>query len=183
MRITRNEKYSCWALLGIRTFWTCSKLSYQPAEATRTRRTLFELIVIVIVIARMSKNDQEWSLEQTRIVNSSSFGSRFGTVGLGHYRDISPFSSCHYTYLYTTCNPYISLSERVNMNNVKADQDDRGQPSSTLWTTVPLWLSLGPVINPFPMINEPLGCFPLWSTSPVISLSCYQSLWLWQRGC
>ncbi len=76
-----------WKLfvLGTQTFWTCSKLSYQPAEAIRTRRTLFELIVIVIVIARMTRNDQEWSLEQTRIVNSSSFGSRFGTVGLGHY--------------------------------------------------------------------------------------------------
>ncbi len=83
MRITTNEKYSCWALLGIRTFWTCSKLSYQPAEATRTRRTLFALIVIVIVIARMTKNDQEWSLEQTRIVSSSSFESRFGTVKWG----------------------------------------------------------------------------------------------------
>ncbi len=85
MRITTNEKYSCWALLGIQTFWTCSKLSYWPAEATRTRRTLFELIVIVTVIAGMTKNDQGWSLEQTRIVNSSSFGSRFGAVALGHY--------------------------------------------------------------------------------------------------
>ncbi len=51
---------------------------------TRMRRTLFQLIVIVIVIARMAKNDQEWSLEQTRIVNSSSFRSRFSTVGLWH---------------------------------------------------------------------------------------------------
>ncbi len=84
--ITTNEKYSCWALLCARTFWTCSKKSYWPAEATRTRRTLFELIVIVIVIARMTRNDQEWSPEQTRIVNSSSFGSRFGTVGLVQYQ-------------------------------------------------------------------------------------------------
>ncbi len=82
MRITTNEKYSCWTLLGGQTFWTCSKLLYWPAEATRMRRTLFELIVIVI--ARMTRNDQEWSPEQTRIVNSCSFGSRFGPVGLGH---------------------------------------------------------------------------------------------------
>ncbi len=61
-----------WKLfaLGTQTFWTCSKLSYWPAEAIRTRRTLFELIVIVIVIARMTRNDHQWSLEQTRIVNS-----------------------------------------------------------------------------------------------------------------
>ncbi len=45
-----------------------------PAEATRTRRTLFESIVIVIVIARMTTNDQEWSLEPTRMIDSCSFG-------------------------------------------------------------------------------------------------------------
>ncbi len=82
MCITTNEKYSCWAQLGIWNYLTYSKLSYRPAEATWTRRTLFELIVIVIVITRMTRNDQEWSPEQTRIVNSSSFGSRFGTVRL-----------------------------------------------------------------------------------------------------
>ncbi len=54
--------------------------------ATCTRRTLFEWIVIVFVIARMTTNDQEWSLEPTRMVNSCSFGDRFGTVGLGHYK-------------------------------------------------------------------------------------------------
>ncbi len=43
---------------------------------------MFELIVIVI--SWMTRKDKEWSLEQTWIVNSSSFGSRFGTVGLGH---------------------------------------------------------------------------------------------------
>ncbi len=40
--------------------------------ATRTRRTLFEWIVIVIVIARMTTNDQEWSLEPTRMVDSGT---------------------------------------------------------------------------------------------------------------
>ncbi len=59
--------------------------------ATLTRRTLFEWIVIVIVIARMTTNDQEWSLEPTRIVNLCSFGDRFWTVGLGHYRDQGRF--------------------------------------------------------------------------------------------
>ncbi len=63
MRITTNERYSCWALLGIRNFWTCSKLSYRPAKATCMRRTLFELIVIVIVIARMTRNDHPNKLE------------------------------------------------------------------------------------------------------------------------
>ncbi len=52
--------------------------------ATHTRRTLFEWIVIVIVIALMTSNDQEWSLEPTRMVDSCWFGDRFGTVGLGH---------------------------------------------------------------------------------------------------
>ncbi len=54
--------------------------------ATRTRRMLFKWIVIVIVIARMTMNDQEWSLQPTRIVDSCSFGDIFGTVGLGHNR-------------------------------------------------------------------------------------------------
>ncbi len=94
VRMTRIQHVSCatktittrfkqeWKLfvLGTQSFWTCSTLSYRPAEATRTRRILFQLIVI----AWMTRNDQEWSLEQTQIVNSSSFGSRFGTVGLGH---------------------------------------------------------------------------------------------------
>ncbi len=31
------------------------------------------------------QNDQEWSPVQTRMVNSSSFGSRFGTVRLEHH--------------------------------------------------------------------------------------------------
>ncbi len=48
---------------------------------TRMRRTLFELIIIVIVIARMTRNDP---LTKTWMVNSSSFGSRFGTVRLGY---------------------------------------------------------------------------------------------------
>ncbi len=52
--------------------------------ATRTRRTLFEWIVIVIIIAQMTTNDQEWSLEPTWMVDSCLFGDRFGTVGLGH---------------------------------------------------------------------------------------------------
>ncbi len=52
--------------------------------STRMRRTLFEWIVIVIVIARMTTNDQEWSLEPTRMVDSCSFGDIFGTVGLVH---------------------------------------------------------------------------------------------------
>ncbi len=52
--------------------------------ATRTRRMLFEWIVIVIVIAQMTTNDQEWSLEPTRMVDSCPFGDRSGTVGLGH---------------------------------------------------------------------------------------------------
>ncbi len=84
MWIITDEKDSCWTLLYTQNIWTCSKLSYQPAEATWMRRTLFEWIVIVIVIARMTRNDQEWSPEQTQIVNSSSFGSRFGTLRLGH---------------------------------------------------------------------------------------------------
>ncbi len=42
--------------------------------ATRMRRTLFEWIVIAIVIARMTTNDQEWSFEATRMVDSCSFG-------------------------------------------------------------------------------------------------------------
>ncbi len=78
---THNHKWKVFVLgtAGTQTFWTCSKNLYRPAEATRTRRILFELIVIVIVIviARMTRNDQEWSPEQTQIVNSSSFGSRF----------------------------------------------------------------------------------------------------------
>ncbi len=40
---------------------------------------------IVIVIARMTRNNQEWP--GTWMVNSSSFGSRFGTVRLGHTGD------------------------------------------------------------------------------------------------
>ncbi len=115
MCITTNEKYSCWALLGTQTFWTCSKLSYRPAEATRMRRTLFELIVIVIVIARMTKNDQEWSLEQTRIVNSSSFGSRFGSVGLGHYMCSGNCDDDHMNYL-----PWLLYMKLVlNMANLE----------------------------------------------------------------
>ncbi len=42
------------------------KISYWPAEATSTRRTVFESIVIVIVIARMTMNDDsnqlKWSI-------------------------------------------------------------------------------------------------------------------------
>ncbi len=52
--------------------------------AIRTRRTLFKWIVIVIVIARMTMNDHEWSLEPTRMVYSCSFRDRFRTVGLGY---------------------------------------------------------------------------------------------------
>ncbi len=48
--------------------------------ATRMRRTLFEWIVI----AWMTTNDHEWSLEPTWMVDSCSFRDRFGTVGLGH---------------------------------------------------------------------------------------------------
>ncbi len=110
MRITTNEKYSCWALLGTQTFWTCSKLSYWPAEAIRTRRTLFKLIVIVI--ARMTRNDQEWSPEQTWIVNSSSFGSRFGTVGLGHYRHLWGLSPGGYKIDYT-CHPHYLMVDSM----------------------------------------------------------------------
>ncbi len=52
-----------WGLGSTQNFWTCSKPSYRPAEATRMRRTLFELIVIVIAIARMTRNDHLNNLE------------------------------------------------------------------------------------------------------------------------
>ncbi len=39
------------------------RAGYRPAEATWMRRTLFELIVIVIVIARMTRNDHSNKLE------------------------------------------------------------------------------------------------------------------------
>ncbi len=61
--------------------------------ATRTRRTLFEWIVIVIVIARMTTNDQEWSLEPTQMVDSCSFWDRLGTVGLGYKARIEIYTS------------------------------------------------------------------------------------------
>ncbi len=55
------------------------------------RRTLFELIVIVIVIARMTRNDPPNKHESCRMVNSRSSGSRFGTaVRLGHNQGV-----CH----------------------------------------------------------------------------------------
>ncbi len=44
-------------------------------EDTQMRRTLFELIVIVIVIARMTRNDplteQEWSIRPCSAVDSA----------------------------------------------------------------------------------------------------------------
>ncbi len=58
---------------------------YGAAKATRMRRTPFELIVIVIVIARMARNVLRNEHEPCQMVNSYSFGSRFGTVRLGHY--------------------------------------------------------------------------------------------------
>ncbi len=58
MHISRNENYSCW-----------------PAEVTRMRRTLFELIVIVI--ARMTRNDtpteHEWSIGPRSAVDSAQW--------------------------------------------------------------------------------------------------------------
>ncbi len=62
--------------------------------ATRVRRTLFEWIVIVIVIARMTMNDQEWSLEPTWMVDSCSFGDRFGTVERGIKETTSNYYIC-----------------------------------------------------------------------------------------
>ncbi len=81
MCISKNENYSCWVK---RNVWTCSKLSYWVAEVTHMRRTLFELIVIVIVIARMTRNDPPNEHESCWIVNSYSFGSRFSTMRFGH---------------------------------------------------------------------------------------------------
>ncbi len=70
-------------VLDTQTFWTCSKTSCLPGEAIHEKNAVL-WIVIVIVIAWMTTNDQEWSLEPTRMVVSCSFGDRFGTVGLGY---------------------------------------------------------------------------------------------------
>ncbi len=88
MQMTRMQYISCatntiatrcqcvkqeWNLfvLATRRFWTCSKLSYSPSNPKRMRRTQFEWI-------GMDWNDTPDKLEW------SSFGNRFGTVGLGH---------------------------------------------------------------------------------------------------
>ncbi len=51
-------------------------------------------------------NDQEWSLKLTRIVHSSSFGSRFGTVGLGHYNHIV----VNHMICFAECSDFLKLA-------------------------------------------------------------------------
>ncbi len=74
MHITRNEKIF---VLGRRRVLNSSKLSCWPVEVAWMRSTLFEFIGICQI-------DQEWSPDRTRIVNSSTFGSWFLNVRLGH---------------------------------------------------------------------------------------------------
>ncbi len=71
MRISKNEIYShCYA--KFLNMFKMFVLACRPYVLT-----LFKWI-------GMDWNDQEWPPEQTCMVNSCSFGSRFGTVGLGH---------------------------------------------------------------------------------------------------
>ncbi len=68
-----------WKLFVLSTqyFWICSKLSCWSAEVTWMRRTLFGLIVIVIVIDRMTRNDpltkHEWSIRPRSAVDSGQW--------------------------------------------------------------------------------------------------------------
>ncbi len=48
-------------VLATQSFWTCSNLSYSPADHTRMRRTLLECI-------GMDWNDHEWTHEPTLVV-------------------------------------------------------------------------------------------------------------------
>ncbi len=71
-----NQEWKVFTL-GRQKFWTCSKLSCWPAKVTRMRITLFELIVIVIVIARMTRNDplteHEFSIHLHSAVDSTQW--------------------------------------------------------------------------------------------------------------
>ncbi len=82
-----------WNLFALTTqsFGTCSKLLYSPADLTCMRRTLFQWI-------GMDWNDQEWPTEQTRMVDSSLFGSWFGTVELGHKQEVMDWN-CYFSWV------------------------------------------------------------------------------------
>ncbi len=88
MRISKNVNYSCWVhklfehVQKLRTGlpW----LAWEERSSNR-----MSLSLSLLEWPGMTRNDLEWSLEPTWIVYSSSFGSRFGTVGLGHKLKIS----------------------------------------------------------------------------------------------
>ncbi len=71
---TRSPCVSPWMKLIRAGYTKFSNMFKNFVLVTRTRRMLFEWIVIVI--AKMTMNDHEWSLEPTRMVDSCSFGDR-----------------------------------------------------------------------------------------------------------
>ncbi len=83
IRITRNKKYLHWEHESLNMF----KTFVLGCRSYTDEKNTIRIDCHCHFCHCHCQNDQEWSPDQKRMVNSFSFGSRFGTVRLWHKRD------------------------------------------------------------------------------------------------